>query len=174
MPSDALLERAKHGEAAAWSELYRSLAPAVGGYLRLRGAHDPDDLTSETFLAVFRNITSFDGSLDKFRSWVFVIAHRRLLDERRTQARHPHTETLADTHATYDDPDAALSAERVKTLCAQLPADQADVMVLRILGDFTLEQVAEVVGKSVGAVKQLQRRGLENLRKISLSQAVPL
>jgi RNA polymerase sigma-70 factor (ECF subfamily) len=174
MPSDALLERAKHGEAAAWDELYRWLAPAVGGYLRLRGAHDSDDLTSETFIAVFRNVATFDGSLDKFRSWVFVIAHRRLLDERRAHARRPRTEPLVDTHAAHDDPDAALSAERVKALCAQLPADQADVMVLRILGDFTIEQVAEVVAKSVGAVKQLQRRGLENLRKISLSQAVPL
>jgi RNA polymerase sigma-70 factor (ECF subfamily) len=123
---------------------------------------------------VFRNIDTFDGSIDKFRSWVFVIAHRRLLDARRAHARRPRTEILDDSHAAYDDPDAVLATERVRALCAQLPAEQADVMVLRILGDFTIEQVAEVVGKSVGAVKQLQRRGLENLRKISLSQAVPL
>jgi RNA polymerase sigma-70 factor (ECF subfamily) len=174
MSSGALLERARTGEAAAWNELYRWLAPAVAGYLRLRGARDVDDLTSETFIAVFRNITTFDGTPDKFRSWVFVIAHRRLIDERRKRGRHPESMALRDGASTADEFERALSVEQVKALCAQLPADQADVIVLRILGDFTVDQVAEVVGKSAGAVKQLQRRGLENLRKISSSQAVPL
>jgi RNA polymerase sigma-70 factor (ECF subfamily) len=174
MSSDALLERAKGGETTAWNELYRSLAPAVAGYLRLRGARDVDDLTSETFVAVFRNIATFDGSLAQFRSWVFVIAHRRLLDERRRHARHPAPVPLADTFTTEDDVDGAMSEQRVRALCAQLPTDQADVLVLRILGDFTIEQIAEVIGKSAGAVKQLQRRGLDNLRKISPEQAVPL
>ena len=174
MSSDALLERAKTGEAAAWNELYRWLAPAVAGYVRLRGGRDVDDLTSETFVAVFRNITSFDGTLDQFRSWVFVIAHRRLIDERRKLGRRPDAVPLVDVAHATDDFEGAMSAEKVKALCAQLPAEQADVIVLRILGDFTIDQIAEVVGKSPGAVKQLQRRGLENLRKISLSQAVPL
>jgi RNA polymerase sigma-70 factor (ECF subfamily) len=142
--------------------------------VRLRGAHDVDDLTSETFIAVFRNIATFDGTIDKFRSWVFVIAHRRLLDERRRHARHPATAPLVDACATHDALEGALSEQQVKAMCAQLPCDQADVIVLRILGDFTIEQIAEVIGKSPGAVKQLQRRGLDNLRKISLTQAVPL
>lgn len=173
MSSGALLERARRGEAAAWSELYRDLAPAVAGYLRLRGARDVDDLTSETFIAVFKGIVEFVGDEAKFRSWVFVIAHRRLIDERRKHGRRPECVPMVEV-ATEDDVDGAMSAERVKALCAQLPADQADVIVLRILGDFTIEQIAEVVGKSVGAVKQLQRRGLDNLRKISSAQAVPL
>ena len=173
MSSDALLERAKTGEARAWNELYRWLAPAVAGYLGLRGAHDVDDLTSETFVAVFRNIATFDGSIDQFRSWVFVIAHRRLLDARRSLARRPVMGPVVDDVATEQDFDGALDAARVRALCAQLPTEQADVLVLRILGDFTIEQIAEVVGKSAGAVKQLQRRGLENLRKISSAQAVP-
>ena len=174
MPSGVLLERAKAGETAAWSELYHWLAPAVAGYVRLRGARDVDDLTSETFLAVFRNIATFNGSIDQFRSWVFVIAHRRLLDERRRLARCPHTETFVDAYAEDDDFEGAMSEARVRAICAQLPAEQADVMVLRILGDFTIEQIAQVVGKSEGAVKQLQRRGLDNLRKISFDKAVPL
>ena len=173
MSSGALLERAQRGEPTAWSELFQTLAPAVAGYLRLRGAREPDDLTSETFIAVFRNIATFEGTPEQFRSWVFVIAHRRLLDERRKHGRRPEHVPMVEV-ATEDDLDGAMSAERVKALCAQLPADQADVIVLRILGDFTIEQIAEVVGKSEGAVKQLQRRGLDNLRRISSSQAVPL
>jgi RNA polymerase sigma-70 factor (ECF subfamily) len=173
MSSDALLERAKTGEAAAWNELYRWLAPAVAGYLRLRGGRDVDDLTSETFVAVFRNIATFDGTCDQFRSWVFVIAHRRLIDERRKHGRRPEPVPFVDAMDARDEFEGALSVEHVKAMCAQLPADQADVIVLRILGDFTVEQVAEVIGKTAGAVKQLQRRGFENLRKIS-AQAVPL
>jgi RNA polymerase sigma-70 factor (ECF subfamily) len=173
MSSAALVERAKTGEAAAWSELYRWLAPAVAGYARLRGAREPDDLTSETFVSVFRNIAKFEGTPDQFRSWVFVIAHRRLIDERRKHGRRPDTVPLVDALDAADEFESAMSAEKVKALCAQLPAEQADVIVLRILGDFTIEQIAQVIGKSAGAVKQLQRRGLENLRKIS-PQAVPL
>ncbi|HVT76273.1 MAG TPA: sigma-70 family RNA polymerase sigma factor [Acidimicrobiales bacterium] len=173
MSSGALLERAQRGEPAAWNELYRALAPAVAGYLRLRGARDVDDLTSETFVAVFNGIAGFHGTDAQFRSWVFVIAHRRLLDERRRRGRRPEHVPMVEI-GVEQDVDGAMSAARVKALCAQLPADQADVLVLRILADLTIEQIAEVVGKSVGAVKQLQRRGLDNLRKISASQAVPL
>jgi RNA polymerase sigma-70 factor (ECF subfamily) len=174
MSSDALLRRARAGEPAAWNELYRWLAPAVAGYFGLRGAREVDDLTSETFVAVFRNIATFDGSVDQFRSWVFVIAHRRLVDERRKCARRPQTAPLVDAFAAEADFDGAMSAQRVRALCAQLPTEQADVMVLRILGDLTIEQIAEVIGKTAGAVKQLQRRGLDNLRKLSSSEAVPL
>jgi RNA polymerase sigma-70 factor (ECF subfamily) len=176
MDLDPLVERAKRGEPAAWDELYRSLAPAVGGYLALRGARDADDLTSETFIAVFRNIDAFRGNAAKFRSWVFVIAHRRLIDERRALSRRPPATPLDNVEiSTVDPTDAAMSAETVKALCSALAPEQADVMILRILGDLTIEQIAEVVGKSPGAVKQLQRRALEALRRLTKSeQAVPL
>lgn len=174
MSSDALLERAKTGDAAAWNELYRGLAPVVAGYLRLRGGRDVDDLTSETFVSVFRNIAKFDGTPDRFRSWVFVIAHRRLIDERRKHGRRPDAVPFGDASDAADEFEGAMAIANVKALCAQLPAEQADVIVLRILGDLTIEQIAEVVGKSTGAVKQLQRRALDNLRKLSLQQAVPL
>ena len=180
MARDPLVERAKRGEAAAWNELYRSLAPTVAGYLSLRGARDPDDLTSETFLAVFRNIAGFSGSADNFRSWVFVIAHRRLIDERRARHRCPDAAPLDDItlpardHVEHDAA-GAMSVQTVKALCARLAPEQADVLILRILGDLTVAQIAEVVGKSPGAVKQLQRRGLESLRRLTNSQqAVPL
>jgi RNA polymerase sigma-70 factor (ECF subfamily) len=109
---------------------------------------------------------------------VFVIAHRRLLDERRKHARRPDAETLGDTLASSEhveaDAAAGMSAERVRSLCAQLPIDQGDVLVLRILGDCTIDTIAQVLGRSVGAVKQLQRRGLDNLRRLILEQRVPL
>lgn len=182
MASDPLVERAKRGEAAAWNELYTQLAPAVAGYLSFRGAHEPDDLTSETFVAVFRNIATFEGDLEQLRSWVFVIAYRRLCDERRAEARHPdrqrHRPSTEDHPPTRGDverdADVAMSEAEVRRVCAQLAPDQGDVVLLRILGDLTVDQIADVVDKSPGAVKQLLRRAFASLRKISDHQAVPL
>lgn len=182
MATDPLVERAKRGEAAAWNELYQQLAPAVFGYLRFRGAHEPDDLTSETFVAVFRNIATFEGDRDQLRSWVYAIAYRRLCDERRAEARHPdraRQRPTVDDHApamgdVERDADAAMSEGEVRRMCARLAPDQADVVLLRILGDLTVDQIADVVDKSPGAVKQLLRRAFATLRKISDQQAVPL
>jgi RNA polymerase sigma factor (sigma-70 family) len=173
-----LLAAAKSGRPSAWDQLYRWLAPAVAGYVRLRGAADVDDLTSDVFLAVFRNLDTFDGTEANFRSWVFVIAHRRLQDDRRRRARRPVVDDPppADMPGgnVEDDALAAISTERVKRVCARLAPDQADVLLLRILGDLTVEQVAYVLGKSPGAVKALQRRGFEAVRKILSAEGVPL
>jgi RNA polymerase sigma factor (sigma-70 family) len=181
---EGLLAEVKLGRPSAWDRCYRRLAPAVGGYLRMQGASDVDDLTSEVFLAVFRNIGSFSGTEANFRSWVFVIAHRRLQDERRRRFRRPASESLEATHADLlgdaDDratEEAALrviATDRVGRLCAQLAPDQRDVILLRILGDFTVDQVAEMLGKSPGAVKQLQRRAFEGLRRVVDREGVPL
>ena len=176
---DALLAEVKAGRPSAWDRCYRWLAPAVGGYLRMQGARDVDDLTSEVFLAMFRNIGTFSGTEANFRSWVFVIAHRRLQDERRRRFRAPPAAERSTRRAIEprrvarprpggDAEDAALRAiatDRVVALCARLAPDQRDVVLLRILGDLTVDQVAEVLGKSPGAVKQLQRRAFAALRR---------
>jgi RNA polymerase sigma factor (sigma-70 family) len=164
---DALLAEVQAGRPSAWDRCYRWLAPAVAGYLRMQGAREVDDLTSEVFLAIFRNIGSFSGTEANFRSWVFVIAHRRLQDERRRgfrgAANTPLDEasierigrmasTASRAHAGGADEGAlrALSTDRVGDLCSRLAPEQREVVLLRILGDLTVDQVAEVVGKSQG------------------------
>lgn len=166
-----MFDAARAGAPWAFERLYTDLAPIVTGYLRLQGAAEPDDLTSEVFLGVFAGLASFEGTEPQFRSWVFTIAHRRLIDERRRAARRPSEPT--DDPATLDGPggDAeaeaidALGLRRVYELCATLSAEQREVVLLRVVGDLTVEQVAQTVGRSVGAVKALQRRGLTALRK---------
>ena len=188
---DAVLAAARAGRPEAWERLYRSLAPAVTGYLRVQGAAEPDDLASEAFLGVFRRIGSFSGDEAGFRSWVFVIAHRRLQDDRRRSSRRPVMDDSFDESVSTaigrehrsgelaggnveDDALASISNERVKRVCARLAPDQADVLLLRILGDLTVDQVAHVLGKTPGAVKALQRRGFEAVRKILSAEGVPL
>ena len=177
---DEVIAAARAGQPAAWDQLFRVLAPGVRGYVRMQGATDPDDLVSEVFLSVFRGIGSFSGDEAGFRSWVFVIAHRRLQDARRARARRPQTSgadaTTAAPAASSAEDEALrdLATDRVHALCAQLVPDQRDVLLLRILGDLTVDQVADVLGKSAGAVKQLQRRGLEAIRRLSAREGVPL
>lgn len=168
---DDVLVAAQAGAAWAFETLYRDLAPAVTGYLRLHGAAEPDDLASETFLGVFTGLSGFRGDEAGLRSWVFTIAHRRLLDDWRRRSRRPQPADDPGDLASHvggdveDDALARIGADDVRRLCGTLPADQRSVLLLRILADLTVEQVAGVLGRSVGAVKALQRRGLRTLRE---------
>jgi RNA polymerase sigma-70 factor (ECF subfamily) len=169
-PFDDILVAAQAGAAWAFEVLYRDLAPAVTGYLRLHGAAEPDDLASETFLGVFTGLSGFTGDEGALRAWVFTIAHRRLVDDWRRRARRPQVtdapEVLAEWRGGDVEADALVQvgARDVERLCGGLPADQRAVLLLRILADLTVEQVAQVLGRSEGSVKALQRRGLRTLR----------
>lgn len=169
---EGVLTTARTGEEWAWRAIYRDLAPSVLGYLRARDAAEPEDLTGEVFLQLVRDLGSFEGGEREFRAWVFTVAHHRLLDERRRRGRRPVEsapgEAMVDEEVAVDTEEAALARigeERVRGVLGRLSADQQSVLLLRILGDLTVEQVAGVLGKTPGAVKALQRRGLAVLRR---------
>jgi RNA polymerase sigma factor (sigma-70 family) len=177
---DFVLGAARAGAPWALERIYRALSPAVAGLFRAQGVDDPDDLTSEVFVGVLRNLAWFDGTARSFRSWVFTIAYRRLTDERRHRARTPPILPLAvrpepaaadDVHGEVE---RTLAAERVRALCAQLVPAQRDVLLLRVFGDLTIDQVAAVLGKSRGAVKALQRRGYATIKGLLEQEGVPL
>ena len=170
LPFDDVLAAAQAGAAWAFETLYRDLSPVVTGYLRLHGAAEPDDLASETFLGVFTGLAGFRGDEDALSAWVFTIAHRRLVDDWRRRSRRPQAADDDRDLAGYvggdveDDAFTRLDAESVHRICGLLPDDQRAVVLLRVLGDLTVEQVAHVMGRSVASVKALQRRGLRTLR----------
>jgi RNA polymerase sigma-70 factor (ECF subfamily) len=151
----------------------------VAGYLRGQRALEPEDLTSEVFLGVFRGLDTFQGTEQQFRSWVFTIAHRRLQDERRRAARRPPLATV-DPAMNLPGGDAerealdALGEQWVQRLSERLSADQRTVLLLRIVADLTAEEVAQITGKTVGAVRALQRRGLDALRRMIAKEGVQL
>jgi RNA polymerase sigma factor (sigma-70 family) len=167
----SLLESARHGSDAAWQELYRGLAPMVLGYLRANGAPDAEDVLSEVFLQVARDIAGFDGEERGFRSWVFTIAHHRLIDARRHSARRP-VELAPDPPEPGDPADdpaeealARIGVEEVQRVLEAISEEQRAVLVLRVVGDLSIEDVAKAVGKRPGAVKALQRRGLAAVKR---------
>ncbi|GAA1059002.1 RNA polymerase sigma factor [Agromyces bracchium] len=178
-PFQAILAAAQADARWANTELWNEYAPAVAAFLRARGSREPDDLTSEVFLAVFDRIGAFHGGEAEFRAFVFTIAYRRLTDELRRRGRRGEHEEwqqeLDDRRAPSAEDEAfgRLGDRAARELIDSLAPDQRDVMVLRILGDLTVEQVAAVLGKRPGAVKALQRRALESLRRKISSGRTP-
>ncbi len=167
----SVLVAAQDGADWAWGVLYRDLAPSVFGYLRAQGAAEPEDLLGEVFLQVARNIGRFRGDEAAFRSWVFLVAHHRVVDERRSRGRRSEEpvptgqlEGVVEAEGTEQVAMRALSTERVRELLEQLTPAQRDVLTLRIIGGFTIKETARIVGKRVGAVRALQRRGLAVLK----------
>jgi RNA polymerase sigma factor (sigma-70 family) len=176
----SLLEAAREGSEVAWQELYSGLAPMVLGYLRANGAPDPEDVLSEVFLQVARDIARFEGEEPGFRSWVFTIAHHRLIDARRHSARRPielSAEPPEPTERADDAADEALAkigVQEVQRVLGVLSDDQRAVLLLRVIGDLSIEDVAKAVGKRPGAVKALQRRGLAAVKRELTRKGVSL
>ncbi|MBW3666586.1 MAG: RNA polymerase sigma factor [Actinobacteria bacterium] len=176
---ESVLEACKAGAEWAWAAVYRDLAGPVTGYLASRGSAEPEDTTSEVFLKVARNVSNFTGDESSFRSWVFVIAHRTLLDERRNRGRRPSTaefraETAAEGGNVESEAMDQLVTDELQAAFDQLTESQRDVLALRMIAGLTVEQTAQVLGKREGAVKALQRRALAALKQIIDLEGVTL
>ena len=154
------------------AQLYRQLAPSVLGYLRTQRVPDPEDVLGEVFLQVARDLGRFRGDDAGLRRWVFSIAHNRAMDAHRRAARQRASleAELADASTSASGigiaapPPDPLDPVLVDAL-ATLSADQREVVVLRFVADLPLEAVAKITGRKVGAVKALQHRAMENLRR---------
>lgn len=174
---DLWVDAARAGGGWAFASLWQALSPGVLGYVRGRAVPDPDDVTSEVFLAAFQRIPTFEGNGSAFRSWLFTIAHHKAVDAMRRgpAVREQPTEEVHDVRTSASAEHDALSRlgdEAVRDLLDLLTDDQRDVVLLRVVGDLSLEQTAYVLGKPVGSVKQLQRRGLARLRRNLVAPAV--
>jgi len=178
---DSVINAARAGAEWAWAELYDDLAPLVLGYLRGRGATEPEDLTGEVFLHMVRDVGTFEGNERDFRAWTLSITHHRLLDDVRYRQRRP-VEPADEEIVRHVAPGgnvetealSALGSEHVTRIIQTLSSDQRDVLLLRMIAGLTIEEIAGILDKRVGAVKALQRRGLANLRKRISREGVPL
>ncbi len=166
------LRAAQGGDGRAFGVLYESLARRVLTFVSLRGAADPEGTVSDVFVKVFTNLGTFRGNEAQFSAWVFTIARNTLIDEARRRRRRVDESELdsetAEGLVTGDvesDVMARLGDEWMREQLEVLTPDQRDVVVLRIAGDLSLEAVADVLGKRVGAVKAMQRRAFRTLAK---------
>lgn len=172
---EAMVRDARAGDAHALGRLYDTYRDRVARFAtgRLGDAEKAEDVTSETFEAVLRNLGSYRAGTD-FEAWLFTIAHRRVADHFRRQVRQREVELDETVHPTRTVPavagpeEAVLAAERraeVAGAFRRLRADQQEVLALRVLGGLSAAQVGEVLGKSEGAVRVAQHRALRSLRE---------
>lgn len=146
-------------------DAYRKLAPAVLGYLRGQRVPDPEDVLGEVFFHVARSLPRFRGDDEDLRRWVFTIARHRVIDDVRRRARRP---AIADDRApdVAAPPDPAAFDPVLLEALGQLNEEQREVIALRFIADLSLEAVAKITGRSVGAVKSMQLRGMAQLSRI--------
>ncbi len=175
---DDVVSRARSGDRAALGELWRAHQHLLLRYFRGRRAASPEDLASQVWIDVASGLHRFEGDLDDFRRWLFTIAHRRAVDAVRRSARRGETSLDTTRLRETADPraiealDAGDALDRALARIATLPPDQADAVLLRVVADLDVAEVATILGKREGNVRVLTHRGLERLRREDLDEPV--
>ena len=164
----ATIVQAQRGDPDALGRLWRAYNPAVVRYLAGRGARSPQDTASTVWVEVARGLGRFRGQSSHFRGWLFTVARCRHIDELRSprSRRECLTTEVPDVVATADlteRVDGNLDLQAILGVVRQLPADQCDAVLLRVVADLDVAQTAKLLGKSQGAVRVLTHRGLRNL-----------
>ncbi|MFB6675642.1 RNA polymerase sigma factor [Streptomyces sp. NPDC056390] len=170
----AAVHAAQDGDETAFRTVYRAVHPRLLGYVRtLVGEPDAEDVASEAWLQIARDLDRFSGDADRFRGWAARIARNRALDHIRMRGRRPaiggdETE-LTGRPAISDTADEAmelLATGDTLALIAQLPQDQAEAVVLRVVVGLDAKSAAQTLGKRPGAVRTAAHRGLKRLAEL--------
>jgi RNA polymerase sigma-70 factor (ECF subfamily) len=160
--------------AVLFGAAYRSFAGPVQGYLKARGVDDPEAVTQDVFLAFYPKIQGLTGGLQGAKSLIFSIAHARMVDHYRRLERRPQLtpyDPQDDGRTTPSAEDQAVELHGgAAAMLDGLSGEHQEVLALRVVADLSIEQVAGIMGKSTGAIKQLQRRALQNLKAQTLSR----
>lgn len=174
---ESILAAARDGSAIAFEALWRDLHPPLIRYLRVAAPDAAEDLASETWLQVARDIHRFRGNDARFRRWLFTIARHRVLDHTRGRRRRPvepvHAEALAAIPDLKDPIEESLSTSTALAVIGTLPRAQAEAVALRVVAGLSVADVARMMGKRPGAVRVLASRGLRTLAERLSSARTP-
>lgn len=168
-----LLKRAREFDLDALAELYERYSPRVYNYINHR-VGDPvlaEEMTSDVFLRMLEAIRSGKDWRTSFSGWLFRIAHNRVVDHYRRKARVPQPQELGEQITSgQDEPLEGVEREatraEVREALSRLPEHQALVLSLRFIEGFSIAEVSRMLGRSEGAIKALQYRGLTGLRRL--------
>jgi RNA polymerase sigma-70 factor (ECF subfamily) len=180
--AEAVLAAASSHEQWAVAALFRAYQPRILRYLRAQAPGVADDLAGEVWVAVARGLDRFVGDEAGFRRWLFTIARRRLADHRRKVGRRrtdpvPHDQLDRPAEGGDGRDPASLVVDRldaqqaIALIVTDLSPDQADAVLLRVVGGLDVAQVALVMDRSPGAVRVLCHRALHRLAPL-LSEGV--
>ncbi|PJE94835.1 hypothetical protein CUT44_27090 [Streptomyces carminius] len=172
----AAVRAAQEGDECAFRTVYRAVHPRLLGYVRtLVPEADTEDVASEAWLQIARDLHRFEGDADRFRGWTARIARNRALDHIRARGRRPAT-TSADDETelavlpagsdTVGEALEAIGTGHTMALISRLPRDQAEAVVLRVVVGLDAKGAAKVLGKRPGAVRTAAHRGLRKLAEL--------
>ncbi len=173
MKQDPLLERARKMDKAALAELHDLLYPVIFRYVRFRLEDDQacEDITSEVFLRFLNALCKNGRVIEDARAWMLGTASNLVHDYYRIKYRRPQEnieehESLVSPQNTETALDHKFTSEEVRRVMLHLTPDQQNVLALRFTQEMSLEETAQMIGKSVNAVKVLQFRALGTLRRL--------
>jgi len=169
---DAVVRAAQSGDEDAFRLLYRTQQPVLLRYLRVLVGEDAEDIASEAWLQISRDLQTFSGDWDGFRGWTATVARHRAMDSLRAAKRRPQfsasIEHFLDLIAPEETADRALelvATDAAVALIASLPRDQAEAVMLRAVLGLDAQTAGKILGKRAGAVRTAAYRGLRQLAR---------
>ncbi|MEV6306840.1 RNA polymerase sigma factor [Actinoplanes sp. NPDC051861] len=167
---ETLVRSAQTGDEEAFRQLYRLQQPALLRYLRVLVGDDAEDVASEAWLQIARDLGTFRGDAEGFRGWTATIARHRAMDLLRAQRRRPQTgapiEQLIEVSADDDTANRAvelMSTDAAIALIASLPPEMAEAVMLRVVVGLDATSTGKILGRRAGAVRTAAYRGLRQL-----------
>lgn len=160
--------------------LYREQQPGLLRYLRAVAPGAAEDLAADVWVEVAASAHRFQGDTAAFRGWIYTIARRRVIDGQRRAGRRRTDPVTGERMAGFsnDDHPDQLVLDRASTeaavshVLAVLSPDQAQVVLLRVIGGLRVSQVAELLGKRPGTIRVLQHRGLRRLAEYGTRESM--
>jgi RNA polymerase sigma-70 factor, ECF subfamily len=163
------LRAAKRGDQDAFALLWKQFQPSLLRYLTIKAGPVAEDLAADTWFRVLRALPTFDGDEAGFRAWLFTMARNRVIDWYRGASRrfeyieHSQLDLVPATTSVESDADENSATQSALALIAQLPPDQSEAVMLRIVAGLDVATVAKIMRRSSGSVRVLCHRGLRRL-----------
>lgn len=177
----ALLKDAQRGAPAAYDRLYNLYVDRIFRYVyaRVGQRETAEDLTADVFVRLIQVLPRFRVDAERpvatFSAWLYRVANNLLTDHHRRQRYRQHADIDDHLHLAGTDPlpdqhaSAAEDGQLIIRALAELGAEQQTVMLYRFVEKYSAQQIADLMGKTTGAVKALQHRALVNLRRLVAS-----
>jgi RNA polymerase sigma-70 factor (ECF subfamily) len=166
-----LVQKIQTGDQIAFAAIYDQYAQRLYAFIRIKvaGTHTAEDILQEVFLKVWRGCRSLDLNNLNFSAWLYKVTSNTINDYYRKKYREPQTTSLeeaaelADTNYTANPLSAGLSKQVMAETMDKLPAHYKEVIELRFMQDFSVQDTAEILGKNSITVRVWQHRALKQL-----------
>ena len=175
-----IIEEAQRGDKACFGMLYTHYVPPIYRfiYMKVSGREESEDLTHEVFLAAWQNLGRYKPQGFPFSSWLYQIARNRVIDHYRVKKVHTPLESVdaelvSAPSGLEERLDGDLNLQKIKSALQQLSHDQQDVLIMKFMQDLSHAEIASAIKKSEGAVRLIQHRGIQALKRLIGSETRP-